>query len=389
MSRVTRKINILIVVDKFVFHGATINGPSRYYSWLLENIDKNAFHVTVVSLRGDTGADHLFRKSGHTVIYLNSHKFNILAFVKVSRLIKRLNIDLLHLSGYAACTLGRLAAAITNTAVIVHEHWADPHLPIYITAIEAILAYKTDHAIAISELAKDTLVKGKKIPEKKVSIIRNGIPLDRFGKTTKEQADEFRKEIGVAEDTMLIGMVAMLEKNKGHRYVIEAMKEVAKRYPTAQLLIIGEGEERANLTRQITKLGLTDNIKLLGIRDDVAVIDRALNLFVVASFRETASLVALESMASGCALITTDCGGPTEFIRDGENGLVVPVNDSKSMANALMKLLGDPELRMRLTKSAKLASEQFDMVNVTKQIEALYTKVCYDKYPNLRMVEGQ
>ncbi|MVF14075.1 glycosyltransferase family 4 protein [Ketobacter sp. MCCC 1A13808] len=388
MNEVARKINILIVVDKFVFHGATINGPSRYYSWMLENIDKNIFYVTVVSLRGDTGADHLFRKSGHTVIYMNSHKFNFMAFLKVTRIIRRLKIDLLHLSGYAACTLGRIAAGITGTAVIVHEHWADPNLPFYITLIESVLAYKTDHAIAISEVAKQTLVEGKKIPENKVSIIRNGIPLDRFGKTTSAQASEFRTEIGVTDDVMLIGVVGMLEQNKGHKYVIEAMEKVVAQFPQAKLLIIGEGEERPRLTKQIKALGLTKNIQLLGIRDDVAIIDRALNIFIVASFRETASLAALEAMASGCALITTDCGGPTEFIRNDENGLIVPIKDSPAMADAIVKLLGDPELRQRLTRSAKMESEQFDMVNVTKKIEALYKTVCLDKIPDLKVIEG-
>lgn len=372
MKHVIRKMKIMLVVDKLVYHGATINGPSRYYSWMLENIDRDNFDITLVSLRQDSGADHLFERSGHKVVHLNCHKYDVTAFVKIAALVEKLHIDLMHLSGYAACTLGRIAALFTNTPVIVHEHWADPNLPFYITAIESVLSARTTHAIAVSELAKITLTKGKKIPEHKVSVIRNGIPLDRFGKTTLEQAQAFRAEIGVSEDTMLIGMVAMLEKNKGHEYVIEAMASVADQFPQAKLLIIGEGEERPRLTQQIQRLGLADHVLMLGSRDDIAIIDKALDIFVVGSFRETASLVAVEAMASGCALITTDCGGPTEFVRNNENGLVVPVKNSGAMSYALLKLLADPELRQRLANQAKLDSEQFDVRNMTRRIEALY-----------------
>lgn len=373
MSYEKRKINVLLVVDKLVFHGATINGPSRYYSWMLENIDRDRYNVTLVSLRGDTGADHLFRKHGYSVLYLDSHKYNVFAFLKILSLLRRLDIDVMHLSGYASCTLGRIAATFTDIPVIVHEHWADPDLPFYITWVEALLAYKTSHAIAISDLARDTLTNGKKISANKVSVIRNGIPLDRFGSVTVEQAQAFRAELGVSDDVRLIGMVAMLEQNKGHRHVIQAMQEVIKKHPEAQLLIVGEGETRPQLEKQIAELGLERNVRLLGIRDDVNVIDKALDVFVVGSMRETASLVALESMASGCAIITTDCGGPTEFIRDGENGLVVPVKDSVAMTQAITRLLDDPSLREQLAAKAKNDSKQFDVRHVTRQIEQLYS----------------
>lgn len=370
------KKKILIVVDKLVYHGAKINGPARYFSSLLSTIDKSKYAVTLVSLRGDTGADNLFADKGFQVIYLGKSKFNIFAFIELNRLIRELSIEALHLSGYGATTVGRASAFLCHVPAIIQEHWVDPNMPIYMRALEFILAPFTWHAIAISDYARDFLINKMKVPAKKVTLIRNGIRLDRFYKTDQGSALKLRTELGIDPETTLIGIIAMLDENKGHRYLIKAMPEIVKAHPDSMLIIVGEGEMSAELHALCKQSGVDKNVRFLGLRNDIAVIDNALDVFVMASYSETAPLALLEAMASGCTIVTTACGGATEVVKDKVSALVVPIRDASAIANAIITVLSDKTLARHLSDNALADSKNFDMTVTTHKIEKLYDQAC-------------
>ena len=169
------KKNILIVVDKLEYHGASINGPARYYSWLIKELDKEKYNVWFCSLRKKGAADALF--GGCNMIYPGHHKYYPFTFLNIIKLVKSLDIDVLHLSGYASATFGRIAAYLTGTPVVVQEHWVDPNYGGLMEVVERLLSRATTTAIAISEFSRDYLVNKKGIPASKVEIVPNGIPL--------------------------------------------------------------------------------------------------------------------------------------------------------------------------------------------------------------------
>ena len=131
------KKNILIVTDKLDYHGASINGPARYYSWLLKEIDKEKYNLWFCSLRTQGPSHELF--SGSKMLYLGHHKYYPFTFLKIITLIRENNIDLLHLSGYASDIFGRLASLFTKTPVIIHEHWVDPNFGGMVKVIDRLL----------------------------------------------------------------------------------------------------------------------------------------------------------------------------------------------------------------------------------------------------------
>jgi len=364
------KKNILIVVDKLEYHGATINGPARYYSWLIKELDKEKYNVWFCSLRSKGAADALFGDSN--MIYLGHHKYYPFTFLSIIKLVKSLEIDVLHLSGYASATFGRIAAYLTGTPVVVQEHWVDPHFGGLMRGVERFLTGATTVAVAISGFSRDYLVDKKGLPVDKVVVVPNGIPLHTFHDATPEDGLELKRRLGLAEFKTVIGTVGMLHGNKGHKLFIDAAVRVLSHHDDAVFIIVGEGETRADLEQHIRQHDLQGRVVLVGQQDNMPAVLQMLDIFVICSYAESFSLSMLEAMSSGNAIITTDCGGPGEIIKSGENGYVVPVGDSVAIADSIEKLVENNELARRLGLHAKQDSKQYDITRVARNIERVY-----------------
>jgi len=137
---------------------------------------------------------------------------------------------------------------------------------------------------------------------------------------------------------------------------IEAMAEVVKKYPEAELLIVGEGREGKNYELKITNYELENNVKLLGRKDDLADYYKAADAFVLTSDSEGWGLAVVEAAAAGLPIIMTEVGCAGEVIKNGESGLVIPVGDKPALVLAMARIISDENLRKRLAENAKLAA---------------------------------
>ena len=174
----------------------------------------------------------------------------------------------------------------------------------------------------------------------------------------------------------------MLDKNKGHRYFIEAVSYVNRVKTKVLFLIIGDGELRSELELQVAQSNLKDTVKFVGHQHDMPAVLRALDIFVIASISESFSLSLLEAMASQRPIVTTDCGGPSEIIKNNWSGLVVPVKDARSIADKILYLLDNPEEQMKLAKNANQECAKYDIEFTGRQIQDLYLKVYSGKDKN-------
>jgi len=367
------KKNILIITDKLDYHGASINGPARYYSWLLKEFDSNKFNVWFCSLRRQGPSHELF--SNCNMLYLGHHKFYPFSFLKIISIIKNNNIEILHLSGYASATFGRIAAMYTKTPVIVQEHWVDPNFGGPMKLVEKILGGVTSRAIAISDISKKFLIEQKGIPKEKVRVVVNGIPLMKFYDADKKSGLELKRKLGLHATKRVIGIVGMLHENKGHLLFIKAAVNVLAECKNVSFVIVGEGELRESLQTFITEQGIQENVLLIGQQEDMPAVLQMLDIFCVCSYIESASLSLMEAMASSIGIVVTDCGGPSEMIRSGESGIVVPVGDSDAIAVGFISLLKDEILRLNLAKQARIDSSQYDISRVAKEIEKIYLEI--------------
>ena len=320
-----KKRNILILIDKFDYHGAHINGPSRYFTWLYHSIEKEKFNVYLCALRTRGKSDEILRKDKVDVTYLGVGKFNPFTIGKIIRIIRAWDIDILHLTGYGSQTFGRIAGTICGKPIIIQEHWVDLNLGWFQSKIEKLLSNLTTKAIAISEYAKDYLITKKGIQAEKIVVVPNGIPLDKFRFVDEGSGKQAKRELSLKDDERTIGIIGMLHVNKGHRYFIEAASLLASRKPAVKFLIIGDGELREELKRQVNELGLDNVVLFLGHQENMPKIYSFLDIFVIASDSETFGLSLLEAMAAKKAVIPPDCGGPSAIPPHSADGHNTPL----------------------------------------------------------------
>ena len=159
-----------------------------------------------------------------------------------------------------------------------------------------------------------------------------------------------------------IVMVGRLDENKNHTMVMEAFSEVLKKGFGAMILkIYGDGPDRIKLQRKAIELGIDKNVQFLGMVSNVAEYIEKADLFVLASKQEGMPNALIEAMALGLPCISTDCpcGGPRDLITDGENGLLIPVDDVKALEAAMLRILGDKEFAEKLGKNAARVQEKY------------------------------
>lgn len=182
-----------------------------------------------------------------------------------------------------------------------------------------------------------------------------------------------------AEERNEIAAVGRLSAQKNHALLIRAFS----RLPDAgELLVIyGEGELRSELEALIERLGLSGRVLLPGQCDDIPAALGGAKFFVLSSDYEGMPNALLEAMALGLPCIATDCpcGGPASVIRNGENGLLVPVGDEQALSEAMAALLSDGELRRCLARNAKQAAEGFRPDAVFRQWEAYVVSILDEK----------
>ena len=165
--------------------------------------------------------------------------------------------------------------------------------------------------------------------------------------------------------------VGRLNPQKGFDLLLEAFARVRPEFPEWRLDILGEGDERPALEAQVAQLGLEASCRLLGRRRDVLAQMRGAEVFVLSSRFEGFPNVLAEAMAAGMAVISFDCPtGPAQIIRQGVDGLLVPAADVAALAEAMVKLMGDPALRTSLATRAPEVLERFDEAAVFAEWDA-------------------
>lgn len=170
--------------------------------------------------------------------------------------------------------------------------------------------------------------------------------INNFADFKDEPGNINRSALGVPEGAPLLLALGRLHKSKAFDTLIQAVAQV----PGVYLWIAGEGPDRAVLEGLIASLKVADRVKLLGWRDDRGPLFRAADICVFPSRYEPFGTVFVQAWAQKVALITSDAAGPKQFVRDGEDGLVVPIDDVSGFAQAIARLSGDPALAARLAE---------------------------------------
>lgn len=372
-------INVLHVADKLSVGDSTIHGVTRLFSWWIPQFDKKRYNVSVCSLRARDRAGAYLEEKGIRVFCLGRGKFDPLTLTDLLRLVKQEEIGILHLHGYGATTFGRICASLTRTPSIVHEHMYDDRIPFYQRVADLLASKATTRAIAVSESVKDFLVRYRGIPEEKVDVIYNGVPLKSFRArkvtiaTTEEQSWKTRLDIPMSHK--VVGIVGRLHSIKGHGYFLEAAQPVLRDFKGVTFLVVGDGELVTSLKEQSRNLGIDANVIFMGYCDDVPSLLPEIDIKVIASLSEGVPITLFEAMAAGCAIVSTNVGGLGEVLVDGKTGFLVPPRNAKALAEKILVLLSDPALCRDMGAQAQKESLQYDIGNTVRQFEDVYEQV--------------
>ena len=198
--------------------------------------------------------------------------------------------------------------------------------------------------IAVSDQTRQHAIQ-EGIWESRITVIPNAVkPLD----TSSVDRNVIRKKLGLNEDDIFLLSIGRLTYQKGHEFLVQAMSKVVSRFPNAKAGICGEGLLRSQLEAQIIEAGLSSHVKMLGAWDDVSPLLASAEIFILPSRWEGLSRALMEAMAAGLPVIATQVDGIQDLITDSVNGLLIPSEDAEALANSILQLIDDTEMRKRI-----------------------------------------
>lgn len=230
------------------------------------------------------------------------------------------------------------------------------------------------HLLCVAEAVRqEILALGWMSPER-VKTIHNGVDLTRF---TPHGSRKLREEIGADDDDLVVGAAARLSSIKGFEYLLEAMPYVLERFPGAKCVLAGKGRMEEMLKEKTKELKLEKSVYFVGFKEDVADVNRSLDIMVHPSVHtEGLPYSLLEAMACGRPAIGTPVAGIPEALVDGETGIIVPLRNAKALAQAIIRLGEDPHLRARMGAAArKRVEEHFDHARKMEEFEQWLFKI--------------
>jgi glycosyltransferase involved in cell wall biosynthesis len=246
-------------------------------------------------------------------------------------------------------------------------------------SLDLFTNWKTTRYIAVSETIRNGVVEDGISPEL-VDLIRNGVELD--ADSLSVDVRQVREQIGIPQDALLCVLVGRLVWAKGFDDFISAFSLAADKIKNIKAIILGEGELREQLEKQLASLGLQEKVLLPGYCDYSTVLKILMSsdLYVMSSRSEGIPFALLEAAALGLPIVATNCGGIPEVVTNGENALLVPVGDKSALAQSLVTLCEDRNLAKALGKNAREKIKQDYSLPV--QMEATknaYVKALHDR----------
>jgi glycosyltransferase involved in cell wall biosynthesis len=267
---------------------------------------------------------------------------------KLSRIIKQLRPDIVHAHDPHAVAVAALALSFMTSGKcpgLIASRRVAFHLKG--NAFSRWKYHQVDCFVAASDAIRQMLIEDG-IDGDRVVTIYEGIDLHRVH---VEPAAGIHAEFWLPTHAPIVGTVAALTQEKGHKYLIDAAALVVREVPDTRFVILGEGELRLSLERQIRELHLDKHVLLPGFRADVVSFIKSFDLFVMSSLAEGLGTSLLDAMASSKATVASDTGGIPEAVLNGETGLLVPPRDHHALANAIVELLKNQERRERMGKA--------------------------------------
>jgi len=307
---------------------------------------------------------------------------DLIAFVKLYRLLRRERPHIIHTHTAKAGTLGRLAAIFAGVPVrihtfhghVFHSYFSAFKTKIFLT-IERILARFTDKIVVLSPGQKRELWEDFRIASQdKFVVIPLGFDLEPFFECEKKRGT-LRRELGLSGDHILVGTVGRLVGVKNHRMFLDAARRISDMEPSAKIayLVVGGGELKEELLAYRGKLGLDDKVIFTGWKREPDTVYADLDIVALTSDNEGTPVCLIEAMAASRPVVSTRVGGVKDLVREGENGLLVEKGDVDGLAGSILRLARDAGLRRSLgSEGNRFVRTLYSKDRLANDIRGLY-----------------
>jgi len=297
------------------------------------------------------------------------------------RIFQRIRPDVVHTHSSKAGIVGRAAATQAGVAVIVHTIHGMSYNRTQPAAIrwlyrllERRAARHTTSFVSVADAMTEQAVAGGMAPRDRFVTIRSGMETDDYAPSAAGRT-KCRRAWGVAEDDIVVGTVARLFKNKGYEDIIAAMPEAVRRQPRLRFVWIGGGAHRGRYERNLERIGMRDRVHMTGLiaPSDVADHLNGFDMLLHASRWEGLPRAVVQALLTEVPAVSFDNDGAPEVVIPGETGLLVKLGDTLELAESIVKLAADADLRRELGRNGRRAClEQFGWREMAGRLTTLY-----------------
>jgi glycosyltransferase involved in cell wall biosynthesis len=231
--------------------------------------------------------------------------------------------------------------------------------------------------LAVSHGCKNALIDIKGIRPERIVVVQNGRDLTMFDpKRSGDARQRLRKQYGITDEEFVFGIMARLDPQKGHEYLLEAVAHVSQRRQAFRVLLVGDGHRREELEQMAVRLGIGNRVIFAGFQSDVVGHYAAMDVKVLPSLYEGLPLCVIEAMAMEKPVIATEVNGTTEVVQHNVNGLLVPPRDALALGKSLEYALDHREAMLTMGKAGRpWVMERFSLDRQVEETESLYERL--------------
>lgn len=365
-------MRVFVVIDSFSFGGA-----ENLLAVLAGAAPSAGLELQVMSLaprsQGRNSFQPLIEQAGLSTGFLDVPRLAYPpAIPRIAREIRASGCDVVHAHlGYSAI-LAPIAARLAGRPCVSTLH----HVPGEVSVRDHVKEWmsvtvsgRLGNLVFVSQASREAFANRFSERPERWRTVYNGVDLAKFS----PGAASWPAKLPIRPGTPVVTIVAALRRPKGHRVAVEAWRSVVDRVPDATLLIVGDGDQRRPLERQVDRLGLGANVVFAGASTRIPDLLRASTLVALPSLTEALPTSLIEAAACGKAVVAANVGGVPEVVDDGKTGLLVEPQDVEGFADAVTTLLVDEVRRAEMERAARRAAEQrFDMHAWAAQLRDLY-----------------
>ncbi len=312
------------------------------------------------------------------------------AAAALRQVVRKFAPDVVHTHSAKGGFLGRYAATAERVPAVVHTVHGAPFHPyqsaparLFFQSCERWAARRCQHMISVADAMTDLMVTAGIAPREKFTTIHSGMAVEPFLNADSHR-QSVRMQFGFSESDIVIGKIARLFHLKGHDDLVDAAAHVVRQCPQVRFLLVGDGILRQALTSKIERMGIMEHFVFAGLvpPSEVPRMIGAMDVLVHTSFREGLARALPQALIAGKPVVSYDCDGAREIVLPGETGFLIPPKDTAGLADALIQLAGDEQMRRRLGGAGRgRFTDQFRHETTTRRIRHLYEHLLANSTP--------